>query len=153
MILSRGSKSSGQTFVFVAIVLAIIGGAYWWMSDARETAEKDARAFAQEVGTRLAVKFDAKFLNAHLSREADMFYTTSFRDRLFERLRQQGTPDAKMDVKGHVDFESYAFKPKGKFRVELDYASAPAYLDLVISYRNAEWQIDGMNFTWTAAPD
>ncbi len=153
MITARRRRRSGQTIVFLLIVIALIGAGIWWLVTAKRENEQQARDFAAELGTRLAVNYDVKFLSMHLAPKAQVAYPPSFRDRLIENLRRLGTPTQPVGVTGKVQFTSYFFEAKGSFRVELDYPSAPAYLDLVVSHPKALWQVDGLNFTWTAAPD
>lgn len=153
MVIQHRHKRGGQAIVFLLIVVALIGAGAWWLVTAKAETEQEARAFAAEVGKRLAFDYDGKYLSLHLAPKAQVAYPPSFRDRLIENLRRQGKPTQPVAVTGKVEFTSYFFEAKGSFRVEIDYASAPAYLDLVVSHPKALWQIDGMNFTWTAAPD
>ncbi|MDQ6808101.1 MAG: hypothetical protein M3Z64_01540 [Verrucomicrobiota bacterium] len=150
---ARHRRTSGEGIVFVLIVLAIIGGGIWWLAQAKEQTEKEAKDFATEVATRLAVNYDAKFFSLHVAPSAQATYPPSYRDRAIEHFRQLGAPTQPPKVTGKVEFKSYFFEARGSFRVELDYPSAPAYMDLVVSHPKALWQIDGFNLTWTAAPD
>lgn len=153
MIRNRRHARSGEGFIFILIVLAIIGAGVWWLVTMKRETEKEARDFAAEVGTKLAVNYDSKYFSLHTAPNAQVSYPPSFRDRLVYNLKQLGTPAQPLKVTGKVEFTSYFFEAKGKFRVELDYPSAPAFLDLSVSHPKALWQIDGINLTWTAAPN
>lgn len=153
MKISGQRETNGEGFVFVLIVLAIIGAGAWWLVTAKAETEKEAKDFALETATRLAVNYDTKFFSLHLAPDAQVTYPPSYRDRAIEHFRRLGTPISPPKVTGKVEFKSYFFEAKGSFRVELEYPGAPAYMDLAVSHPKALWQIDGFNLTWTAAPD
>lgn len=150
---NRQRSESGEGFIFILIVLALIGAGVWWLTTMKRDTEREAREFANEVGMRLAVNYDSKYFSLHTAPNAQASYPPSFRDRLIYNLKQLGTPAQPLKVTGKVEFTSYFFEAKGKFRVELEYPSAPAYLDLAVSHPKALWQIDAINLTWTAAPN
>src|SRR4051794_34587357 len=89
---------------FVVIVLVIVAGIIGWLYVARQKAEKDIRIFAAEVAKRMAVDYDAKFLNFHLSREARAQMVASWRDRFFEQLRGLGAAIEPIQVDGNPEF-------------------------------------------------
>ena len=138
-------RERGQVLVLVIIVLALIGGGYWYLISSRRDAEKQAWTFAREVAERIALQQDARFINLNLSPKAQVAMPPSARDLLIVNLRNLGTPDRNIGLTGKVEFASYFFDPKGAFRAQLNYPSAPAYLDIAISASNGPWCIDSLN--------
>ncbi len=148
MRLDRAARIEGEAIVLLLIVLAILGGGVWFLYSARQDAEKNARAFANEAVNRIVVKYDEKFLHVHLSPEAQVTYLQSWRDRLMDRLREFSVPAQPIELKGNVEFSSYFFDPRGTFRAQLNYPTTSAYLDMGVSRGMTVWQIDSINLTW-----
>ena len=134
------------------IVLALVGGALWFLYSSRRDGEKNARAFANEVAQKIAVNYDEKYLHVHLSPGAQTKYLQSWRDRMLQNLRGFGPVQQPIPVKGDVHFSSYFFEPMGTFRAELVYPAMTAYLDLVITRGMTVWQVDEINLTWNPPP-
>src|SRR5436309_2553951 len=117
MRLARAARIKGEgSGALLVIVLLLLGGIAWWLYSSRHDAEKNARIFATEVATRVAVNYDEKYLHIHLSPEGQIQYLKSSRDRLLDWLRQLGVPTQPIEVKGDVAFSSYFFDPHGTFR-------------------------------------
>ena len=146
------SRPSGQIVVLLLILLAIFGGGAWWLTISKRQSETGARAFAREAAARLALRFDQKFLDQRLGPEAQVRFPPSFRERLFNHMRELGVPTPEIELDGSVRFTSYFFEPEGQFRARLNYPTKPAYLDLTVSHPHALWQIDYLNFTWDPTP-
>ena len=134
------------------IVLALVGGALWFLYSSRKDGDKNARAFANEVAQKVAVNYDEKYLHVHLSPEAQVKYLQSWRDRMLQNLRSFGPVKQPIPVKGDVQFSSYFFEPMGTFRVELVYPTMTAYLDMVITRGMTVWQVNEINLSWNPPP-
>jgi hypothetical protein len=145
----RHNSISGQVLVLLIILLAILGGGFWYMNQSKQANEKAARDFAQEAATRILVRQDERFLDFALSPEARVTYPPSWRYRLFSQIRELGVREQKVEVYGEVGFTSGFFEPRGNFRVKINAAENPAYLDLIVAHPRALWEIDVINFTWT----
>jgi hypothetical protein len=143
------SPASGQVLVLALILLAMAGGGFWYLLRSKQINEAAARAFAEEAAARIIVQEDGRFLDGALSMEAKVKYPPSWRDRLITQIRGLGPRDPKIELYGEVNFTSGFFDPRGIFRVKINYAENPAFLDLVVSHPRALWQIDVINFTWT----
>ncbi|MFN2508974.1 MAG: hypothetical protein ABR589_09400 [Chthoniobacterales bacterium] len=146
-------NTSGQAVVLLIIVLAILGGITWWLFSSKKQNESGAREFGRETVTRLAFQQDRKFLDRSLGDDARIHYPPSFRELLFARFRQLGTPSGEIDFQGDVTFTSRFFEPKGTFRAQINYPNGlPAFLDVGVSMPKGWWQIDYLNLTWNPAP-
>ena len=145
----RHFSTSGQVLVLLIILLAILGGGFWYMTQSKQANEKAARAFAQDAATRILLQHDDRFLAFSLAPEVQVTYPPSWRYRLFTRLQEMGAPTSNIELNGGVTFTSGFFEPKGDFHAKLNFADGPASLDLQISHPRALWQIDAINFTWT----
>lgn len=131
------------------IVVAILGGIVWWLFTSRQQGEEAAFAFAREAGLKLAVQKDRKFLDLHLGRDVQTRYPPSWRERLFDKLRQLGVASEEIDVTGEVSFTSQFFQPQGRFRVHLLYPNATkAELQMVVFNRHGLWQFNELNLVW-----
>lgn len=133
----------------LVIVLAILAGVAWWLFSSRQDAEKNARAFAKEVVTRVAVNYDEKFLHVHLSPEGQVTYLQSSREHLISQLREFGVPQQPIEVTGKLEFSSYFFDPHGNYRAQLNYATTSAHLEVGVSRGMTVWQVDAINLIWT----
>jgi hypothetical protein len=134
--------------VLLLILLAILGGGYWYLSSGRTTKEQEARDFAKEVAERVVLRGDTRILDTALSLEARRQYPPSWRDRMYERIREQGAPKSDMRVSGDVTFSHHFFEPLGRFKAEVDYVDGPAYLQLNVSQHGVLWQVDYLNWIW-----
>lgn len=145
---TRRSSVAGEAAGLLLVLLAIFGFGFWWLYSSRVASEQQARAFAAEVASRLAVNHDRKFLDVRLGPEARAKYIASWRDRLMNYLQEFGVPAQPTEVAGKVDFTSWFFEPHGTFRVQVKYPNRAAYFDLEVSRGMAMWQIDSLNFIW-----
>lgn len=153
MKLARNVRLRGEGgFVLWFIVLALVGGALWFLYSSRRDGERNARIFASEVVQRVAVNYDEKYLHVHLSPEAQVKYLASWRERMLLNLRQLGTVKQPIEVKGDVQFTSGFFDPHGNFRAELTYPTTTAAIELVVTRGMTVWQVDDINLIWTPAP-
>ena len=134
------------------IMVAIFIGIASWLFAARNGGEKEARAFAQEAGRRIAFDLDRSFMDRVIAPEQVAKYPPSFRDRMLERLRGFGRPSGPIEAEGEVFFVSHFFQPSGRFRIPLNYSGRPVYLFLAISRPKGWWQIDDMAVTWDQPP-
>lgn len=153
MKLARTARIKGEgAAALLVIVLLLIGGIVWWLYSSRRDAEKNARIFAAEVATRLAVNFDEKYFHVHQSPDSQKTYLRSARDRLLERLREFGVPAQPIEVEGTLFFTNQFFDPHGTFHAQLKYPTTTAQLDIDISRGMTVWQIDSINLTGTPPP-
>ncbi|MEY2489569.1 MAG: hypothetical protein QOC70_1511 [Verrucomicrobiota bacterium] len=153
MRLSRTARIGGEGgLALLVIVLLLLGGIVWWLYSSRQDAEKNARIFAAEVATRVAINFDEKFLHVHLSPDAQKTFLRSSRDRLLDRLREFGVPAQPIEIQGNVIFTSYFFDPHGTFHAQLKYPTTTAQLELDISRGMTVWQVDSINLPYIPPP-
>ena len=145
-------RESGQTIVLILIALAIIGGGWWFLNSSRASNEKSAWAFANDAATRIVLQQETRFLDRALSPSAQVLYPPSWRERLIAMIRETGTPQSDMRLRGHVEFVSGFFDPSGEFIAEWKFPNGPASIDLKISHPHQSWQIDGINWTWQPPP-
>ena len=131
------------------ILVAIVAAITWWLILSRQESEEQAKDFAREVATRLAVDLDRKYFDRVIAPERVAKYPPSFRDRVIEKFRGFGRPTDPVELEGDVFFTSVFFKPAGTFRVKLSYPQMPAVLYLMVSRPKGWWQIDEMNISWT----
>jgi hypothetical protein len=142
-------RGRGQGLVLIIVILAIIGGAAWYLVSSRRDTEKEAFNYAREVAEHIALQRDARFIDLNLSHEAQMEMPPSFRERILTKIAELGPADKQMTITGKVRFTSYFFEPKGSFRAKINFPSSPVYLDMAISPSHGPWQIDALNLTWT----
>ncbi len=145
----RQHPASGQVLVLLVILLAIMGGGYWYMNQSKQANEKAARAFAQEAATRIVMQQDDRFLAFAIAPESQITYPPSWRYRLFSRLHDLGAPAPPIELDGRVTFTSGFFEPRGDFHAKINFPEGPAFLDLQVSHPRALWQIDAINLIWT----
>jgi len=145
----RHHRARGQVLVLVIILLAILGGGYWYMNQSKQTNEKAAREFAQDAANQIVFKQDDHFLASAIAPESQITYPPSWRYRMFSRLHDLGRPAPNIELEGKTIFTNGFFDPRGEFRAKINYPDGPAFLDLVVSHPRALWQIDTINLTWT----
>ncbi|MBA3385146.1 MAG: hypothetical protein H0T95_00725 [Chthoniobacterales bacterium] len=149
----RPQAENGQTLVLLLILIAMAGGALWYVKTSRARKEKEAWAFANDVAHRVILQGDSRILDLTLSGEAKVTYPPSWRQRMLEFIRVQGQPHSHIRLTGDVQFTNEFLDPQGHFRAELDYENGPAYLELRISHPGVLWQIDHMNWIWQRPPE
>ena len=116
----------------LVILLLILGGIVWWLYAARRDAAKNARQFAEQIVQTMAVNYDVRFLNLHMTPQAQVTYIPSWRDRMVQHLKSFGPLTKPIEVKGDVTFSSVFFDPHGMFETELTYAAMTAKLNVGI---------------------
>jgi hypothetical protein len=148
---ARHVREKAEGLVLVIVILAIFGGAGWYLYSSRHNSEKEAWAYAREVAEHIALERDARFIDLNLSSPAQVEMPPSFRERLLTHLGELGAPDKRINLTGKVTFSSYFFEPHGSFRAEINFPARPVYLDMSISPSRGPWQIDALNLTWNPA--
>ena len=148
MNLAAQRQEKGQAIVMVVILLAILGGGWWYLKSARDQKEREAWAFAQEAAERIIFRGDMRFMDLTLSPEAKVHYMPSWRERLLQRIREQGAPQSEIHVTGNVEFTHQFLDPQGHFHATVEYVDGPAYLQFTVSHPGVLWQIDTLNWIW-----
>lgn len=136
------SKHSGQLLVIVFILVAIIGGGFWYLYSNKAAMDKDCRAFGKEAVERLAVNHDLQFFGERLGLQAKLEYPPSQQKYIIEKLTELGTPSQPIPIESTVTFESNFFEPKGYFIAKLNYPSRPATFEIATSHPAGIWHID-----------
>ena len=151
MKLAQQTRIKAEGLGIWIVVVAILGGAVWFVLSSRTEGDKNGRAFANEVIQKVAVEYDEKYLEERLSPAARTQYLPYWRSRLFQYLRGFGPPAKPPETKGTVSFTSHFYDPRGTFRTDLTYAHTTAYLELTVS-KERRWQIDEINLVWNPPP-
>ncbi|HEV3408852.1 MAG TPA: hypothetical protein VG095_01040 [Chthoniobacterales bacterium] len=146
------SHERGSIIVLLLVVLAVLGGGYWFLKSYRDMREKEAWEFANRAADRIVLKRDSRFLDFNLTQRAQMNYPPSWRARMMHWVADVGTPSPQFQMKGDVTFKNYFFEPSGRFVAQFNYPTGPAYLELHISHPGALWVIDDLNWTWPPQP-
>jgi hypothetical protein len=143
------SKSSGQILAIVIIVLALIGGGFWWLFTNKQSMAKEGREFGREAIQRIAVQHDLAFFSSRLSPAARLQFPPSAQQDLISRMQKLGTPAGPLEVQGDILFQSQFFEPSGNFHARINYPARGAEINIAISHPVGRWQIDDVAF----APD
>jgi hypothetical protein len=153
MKLARNIQRKGEGGLAICIILlALLGGAVWFLYSSRAEAEKKARGFAGQIVQSLAVNYDVRFLNSHMTPQAQLNYIPSWRDRMVQHLKGFGPLTKPIETKGDVTFNSMFFDPHGMFKSELTYATMTATLNVGISRGMNAWQVEDIELVWTPPP-
>ena len=136
------SNSSGQIFVILIILLAVIGAGAWWLFSNKQAMTTEGRKFGREVIERIVVQHDLQFFGNHLSPEARRQYPPSMQQQLISTFQGYGTPVGPIDVQGDIQFQSHFFEPRGNFHARLNYPARPAEINVSVSHPVGRWQID-----------
>jgi hypothetical protein len=152
--LAQHSRLKAEGLAIWIILLAILGGAVWFVFSSRVDGQKNARAFADEVIQKVVINYDEKYLDLRLSQSARNMYSLMFRTRMMRYLRDFGPLSKPIETKGDVSFTSHFFDPRGTFQAHLTYPTMTATFDVTVSKGMTNWQIDEMNLVWNppAAP-
>lgn len=151
MKLAQQSRIKAEGLGIWIIVLAIVGGAVWFVYSSRTDGQKNGRAFANEVIQKVAVEYDEKYLDQRLSPAARAQYLPLWRIRMMQYLKGFGPLAKPPETKGDVSFTSHFYDPRGHFRSDLTYANTTAYLELTVS-KGTRWQVDEINLVWNPPP-
>lgn len=152
MRLAQHSRIKAEGLAIWIILLAILGGAVWFLFSSRVDGQKNARAFADEVIQKVVVNYDEKYLDLRLSTPARSQYSLMWRSRMMQYLKGFGPLSKPVETKGDVHFSSQFFEPRGTFRADLTYATLTAHLDLTVSKGMTSWQVDEINLVWNPPP-
>ncbi len=140
------SNSSGQIFVVLIILIAVIGAGAWWLFSNKETMAKEGRAFGREAVQRIFVQRDVNFFASHLSPQARMNFPVSAQQEFMNEIGRHGPPVGSVDVRGDITFQSQFFEPRGSFQARINYPAEYADVNLSISHPVGRWQIDDIAF-------
>jgi hypothetical protein len=152
MKLSSRTKSSGQAFVLIFIVLAICAGLLWYLLSTKAATQREAIRYGHDVINRLAVNHDRSILEQDLAPQAKLDMPPSQRDYLIQRFTQFGAPSQPIQIEDNVSFDSSFFglisaNPHGYFTAHLNYPAQPVTLQIAISQGTTKWLIDNITFT------
>lgn len=150
---ARNSHRSGEGNIAIwVIVAALLGGAFWFLYSSRSDAERKMRQFADQIVETMAVKYDVRLLNAHMTLAAQANYIPSWRDRMVGFLKGFGPMSKPISTKGDVHFNSVFFDPVGTFQSTLTYPTMTATMNLTVVRGMNDWQVDQIELTWTPPP-
>lgn len=153
MKLARNIQRKGEGGLALCIILlAILGGALWFLYSSRAEAQEKAREFAGKIVKSMAVDYDVKFLNLHMTPQAQANYIPSWRDRMVQHLKSFGPLTKPIETKGDVTFNSMFFDPHGIYQSDLTYANMTARLNVGISRGMNAWQVEEIELVWTPPP-
>ena len=152
MKLAQHSRIKAEGLGIWVILVAIVGGAVWFLYSSRTDGKKNARMFADEVIQKVVVNYDEKYLDLRLSTPARNQYSVMWRAKMFRFLREFGPLAKPVETKGNVYFTSHFFEPRGSFRTDLTYANTSAYIELGVSKGMTSWQVDEINLVWNPPP-
>jgi hypothetical protein len=134
------------------ILLALLAGALWFLYSSRAEAERKMREFAGRVVQTMAVNYDPRFLNNHMTSQAQANYIPSFRDRMVGVLKGFGPMSKPIETKGSVQFNNLFFDPTGSFKSTLTYPTMTATMNLTVIRAMNDWQVDQIELVWTPPP-
>jgi hypothetical protein len=144
-------KGEGGLAIWI-ILLALIGGAVWFLYSSRRDADGKMRQFADQIVQTMAVNYDVRFLNAHMTPQAQTNYIPSWRDRMVGFLKGFGPMSKPIQTKGDIQFTSGFFDPHGSFQSLLTYPTMTATLKLTVVRAMNTWQVDELELVWTPPP-
>jgi len=139
---------SGQGLVILIILVALVGGGFWYLYNNKRTMDQEARAFAREVVQRLATNHDAAFLAERLGPAARTENPPSQQQMIMMKFTQLGVPAQPVKMDETVTFESHFFMPQGYFVAHMNYPGQAATLEFGVSHPVSRWQIDSFNLKW-----
>jgi hypothetical protein len=150
---ARNSHRKGEgNFAIWIILLALLGGALWFLYSSRADAERKMRAFAGQIVDSMAVRYDVRFLNTHMTPAAQAQYIPSWRDRMAGFLKGFGPMSKPIETKGDVHFNSVFFDPVGTFESVLTYPTMTAKMNVTVVRGMNDWQVDQIELNWTPPP-
>lgn len=152
MRLAQHSRVKAEGLAIWLILLAILGGAVWFLFSSRVDGQKNARTFASEVTQKVVVNYDEKYLDLRLSTKARSSYSAMWRSRMIRYLRDFGPLTRPIETEGEVRFTSHFFNPIGSFRSQLTYPTTTATFEVTVSKGMTSWQIDDINLIWNPPP-
>jgi hypothetical protein len=147
MKINSRSKSSGQIWVVLLILVFIALFGWWWLDSNKKTMAKEGREFGRKVIQELVVQHNVKFFADHLSPSMRLQYPPSAQQDLMTRMDRLGNPVAPPDVQGDIQFQSYFFEPNGDFQARINYPARSAEFRISVSRPVGRWQIDFVDFT------
>jgi hypothetical protein len=144
-------KGEGGLAIWI-ILLALLLGVLWFLYSSRAEAERKMREFAGQVVQTMAVNYDLRFLNNHMTTQAQANYIPSFRDRMVGFLKGFGPMSKPIETKGAVQFNNLFFDPTGTFKSTLTYPTMTATMNLTVIRAMNDWQVDQLELVWTPPP-
>lgn len=134
------------------ILLALLAGVLWFLYSSRNDAERKMREFAGQVVQTMAVDYDVRFLNNHMTRQAQINYIPSWRDRMVGFLKGFGPMSKPIETTGEIHFNNVFFDPQGTFKSVITYPTMTATMNLTVVRAMNSWQVDTMELLWTPPP-
>ena len=149
----RNSNRRGEGGLAIWIILlALAAGALWFLYSSRAEAQRRAKEFAEQVVQTMAVNYDVRFLNNHMTPQAQASYIPSWRDRMVGFLKGFGPMSKPIETKGNVTFNSVFFDPRGTFQSELTYPTMTAKMNVTVIRGMNTWLVDEIDLVWTPPP-
>jgi hypothetical protein len=144
-------KGEGGLAIWI-ILLAMLAGALWFLYSSRAEADRKMREFAGQIVQTMAVNYDVRFLNTHMTAQAQANYIPSWRDRMVGFLKGFGPMSKPIETKGDVQFNNLFFDPRGSFHITLTYPTMTATLNLTVIRGMNTWLVDEIELVWTPPP-
>jgi hypothetical protein len=133
--------------VVLIIILAIIGGGFWYLFSNKKTMDREARTFGRQMIEALTVRHDVNYFANNLSPQMRLDYPPSQQQSVISQFQQMGAPQQPIKIDETVTFESHFFTPRGHFTAHLFYPTQAATLDMDVSHPVGKWQLDDMTFS------
>ena len=150
---SRSHRSDGSAILFVIIVLAVIGGGWFFLNKLRQDSEVEGEQFASEVINRCAFQHDLKFLQSSVAAERRLAVPPAMDQQLIEMLSKLGVPDRNYKLTGNLQFDNYFFSPHGSYTAVLTYPDRHGTISITVSRPSGIWLVTDYGITWERPPE
>jgi hypothetical protein len=146
-------RQAGSIVLFVIILIAVIGGGWYALSNLRRSSEIEGQQFAREVIERVAVQHDGRYLHSIVPADRRIAFPPATEQGFIDGFTKLGAPDRNFALEGNLTFESYFFSPHGTFKTILTYPDRHATIFVNIAKPSGYWVLRDLAVTWERPPD
>ncbi|MEY2493467.1 MAG: hypothetical protein QOH24_2418 [Verrucomicrobiota bacterium] len=146
-------SQGGSVVLFVIILLAVIGGGWYALSNLRRNSEVEGQQFAREVIERVAVQHDGRYLHSIVPADRRIAFPPATEQGFIDGFTKLGAPDRNFALEGNFTFESYFFSPQGTFKAILTYPDRHATIFVSIAKPSGYWVLRDLAVTWERPPE
>jgi hypothetical protein len=149
----RQASESGQTLVFIIIVIAVIAAGLFFLNSMRKDAKVEGESFARELIEKCAFQHDVKWLHTKVASDRRAAIPPAMDDQFIYYLTKLGVPDRNYVLDGKLEFDSYFVSPHGSYKTILTYPTQHATVNFTIARPSGIWLITDFGVNYERPPE
>lgn len=146
--MQKRKSERGSAILFLVIILAVIGGGFFYLNHLKQQSIVEGRDFARTFIERVVSNGDLAYLHSVIAGERRLAINPGKEAEFVETCKKLGKPSSNYDLTGDLAFSNYFFSPEGSYKAILTYPDRHATASVKISRPSGFWFVDDFGITW-----